>query len=159
MIAPMKENTEHIKKAIEAAQLEMKQVTEKLKDLQKYQQRLVQLTTFIEQGKLLIGEESEEVSSESIKDTLLKSTKPELLNLSIGDASEKPVYLKVVQIINEIGRPLNLTEMVEEFRKRQWKLSENNPREVLRNTLKTKPQIFMKTGQGEGGKVLYGLKK
>jgi hypothetical protein len=48
--------------------------------------------------------------------------------------------------------------MVEEFRKRNWKLSKDNPRQVLRNTLKAKPEIFSKNEQGMGKEVLYGLR-
>lgn len=155
MVAQPNQNQEHFRKAIEAAQRERNQLFEKLKDLQKIQQRLTQLDTFIEQGKLLAGIESFEGSSEPTP--LIERKRG--FGLLPPDDSEKPIYLKVMQLIKEAGKSLGLSEMAEEFRKRNWKLSEDNPRQVLRNTLKSKPQIFSTTEQGKGKEVLYGLKE
>jgi len=156
MVDQSHETKEHFRKAIDAAQHERDQLIEKLKDLEKIKQRLTQLDTFIEQGKLLLG-------IESLKAPL--GPMPHLIQRTRGfplftsDDSKKPIHLKAAQIIKEAGKPLGLSEMVEEFRKRNWKLSKDNARQVLRNTLKAKPEIFSKNEQGRGKEVLYGLKE
>jgi hypothetical protein len=154
MVAQSHGNQEHFRKAIDAAQHERNQLIEKLKDLEKIKQRLAQLDTFIEQGKLLVGIETIEVPSEPPP----QIEKRKGFGLIQLDGSKNPLYLKAVQLIKEAGRPLGLSEMVEEFRKRNWKLSKDNPRQVLRNTLKAKPEIFSKNEQGMGKEVLYGLR-
>jgi hypothetical protein len=139
-------------RAIESAQREMDQLSEKIKALEKYQQRYRKLEAFIGQGKVLV-EESIEPSQPSAHEKVIS------FGLTQPDSSEKPIYLKMVQILKEAGKPMTLAGMVEEFRKRNWKLSEKNPREVLRNTLKTKPHVFVRAGQGEGGQALYALRE
>lgn len=155
MVSKSNENQEHFRKAIELAQHERNQLIEELKELEKIKQRLTQLDTFIEQGKLLLGIKSLEGSSEPTPQIEQRKG----FGLLPIDDSAKPIYLKAVQIIKEAGRPMGLSEMTEEFRRRNWKLSEDNPRQVLRNTLKSKPQIFSTTEQGKGKEVLYGLKE
>lgn len=145
-------------RAIELAQQEANGIEEELKGLQERQKRLVQLNTFIEQGKLILGIESVD-APESIK-----STPPTPKRIGLGLIPEgvilekQPIHLKVAQIIREGGKSVNLSELVDEFRKRNWKLSKKNPRQVLRNTIKTNPELFSKKGIGPGGEAFYDLK-
>ena len=136
---PEQSNQEY-RKTIEVAQQEISQLAEKIKGLEKFQLRMRQLEALVGQAKIVVGE-----SIEPQEPT--PSDKAVSLSLSYPDNSEKPIYLKMVQIIKEAGEPLSLVDMVEEFRKREWKLSKKNPREVLRNTLKAKPHIFVKVGE------------
>lgn len=142
-------------RAIELAQQEANDLMEQLKKFQKLQQRLIQLSTFIEQGKLILGIES----LDTLKPTSSPGKKKGLGLIYPEDLEEQPIYLKVVQILRETGISMTLSDLAEEFRKRNWKLSKKNARQVLRNTMKAKPEMFLKKGLGEGGKVLYGLKE
>ena len=67
---------------------------------------------------------------------------------------EKPLLGGGIEILKEAGRPMHLSEIETEFRKRRWKLSETNGREVLRATFRKHiGTIFTKTKKGQ-----YGLK-
>lgn len=156
MVPKSIEAQEHFRKAIEAAEHERDQLAEELKGLEKIQERVAQLNAFIEQGKLLIGIETAQTISEPVRHLIVRTRG---YPSSTSDDSQKPIFLKAAKIIRESGRSLGLSEIVEEFRKRDWKLSEDNPRQVLRNTLKSKPQMFSTTEQGKGKEVLYGLKE
>jgi hypothetical protein len=52
-------------------------------------------------------------------------------------------WQKAVAIFQETNnRPMRLSELVKEFEKRGYQLSKDNPKEVMRGTMKAKPQIF-----------------
>ncbi|MFZ0050224.1 MAG: hypothetical protein WAK96_00475, partial [Desulfobaccales bacterium] len=106
--------------------------------------RLDQLEAFIAQGKALIGLSPASAVSASTSESA------QVLRLFKG----KPNSEKVRDLLKEFNRPMHIPEIVQEFRKRNWPLSSKNPREVLRNTLRGKPEIFTKTKGGA-----YGLKR
>jgi len=128
-----------IKKAIEAAEQERAQLIEKLKEMDKIKERLGQVEAFISQGKILIGQQPSEILSKKIEDTDVRS---------IRFLRKKPNYEKIVEIFKTTGRAMKLSEISNEFRARQWPLSEKNPLEILRTALKSKPLLFVKIGRG-----------
>jgi len=65
----------------------------------------------------------------------------------------KPITEGISEIFDEFKRSMNINEIVDEFRKRGWKLSENNPQEVIRSTLKRHPKLFRKVSRGNWKKI------
>jgi hypothetical protein len=137
------------KKAIEEAQQEREQLFVSLKDLQKIQQRLTELDIFIEKGKILFGLESSEESPKSsdIPASPVRN-KTRFTRHTPKEDSKKPIYLRIIDLLSETGKPMTLTEIAEEFHKRNWKLSKKNGREVLRGAFKKYPEMFLKDNQG-----------
>ncbi len=146
-------NPEIIKRAIEDAQQTYdelhKQLLAKLEEAEGIKDNLNKLEAFINPAKALlslaVGSETKAVESPPQTASLKPSTFIE----------EKPLLQGGIEILKEAGRPMHLSEIVDEFRKRRWKLSEKNGREVLRFTFKKHlGSIFMKTKTGQ-----YGLKE
>jgi hypothetical protein len=141
-------------KAIESAEEEKQQVLTKLKELDALKQRLLQLQTFIEQGKALLGLENTEDShggpSEPSQHTESSTVAPRVLRFSRGD-SEMPNHMRIAKVIEEVGRAMTLNELVEEFKKRNWKLSKDNPRQVLRSCFNQHPEMFSQEIRRNGG--------
>jgi len=67
----------------------------------------------------------------------------------------KPIAEGVSEIFDEFKRPMTINEIVKEFRKRGWKLSENNPQEVIRSTLKRNPKSFRKVDRSTWEKIQW----
>ena len=66
----------------------------------------------------------------------------------------KPIAGGISEIFDELKRPVDVKEIVAEFRKnRGWKLSQNHPSEVIREALKRRPNLFMKVGRGVWMKI------
>ncbi|HVN95936.1 MAG TPA: hypothetical protein VMT62_05870 [Syntrophorhabdaceae bacterium] len=62
----------------------------------------------------------------------------------MADTANSPNWNKAQTVFLENGnKPLKLSELETEFRKRNWPISEKNAREVLRATLNSKPSIFV----------------
>jgi len=66
---------------------------------------------------------------------------------------EKPIKEGISEIFDEFKRRMEVNEIVAEFRKRGWKLSENNPQEVIRSALKRNPSLFRKVSRGNWEKI------
>lgn len=147
----MENQTNHggYRKAIEDAEQEKQELIAKLKDLETIQQRLSRLEIFIEQGKFLLGIEAQETPKPLIPPA---KTKAEEL-LSLINEGKKPIHLRAMELMQEIGRPMEIEEIEEEFRKRNWKLSPNHGAEVLRRCFRGRPNVFSKNKKG-----LYSLK-
>jgi hypothetical protein len=67
--------------------------------------------------------------------------------------TEKPIKKGISEIFDEFHRPMHVNEIVVEFRKRGWKLSENHPQEVIRGALKRNPKLFKKVSRGNWDKI------
>jgi hypothetical protein len=120
--------------------LERDQLLEKLKEFEKIQGRIGQLEAFINQGKLLIGDEPERI------DTDKPETKAGRILRRLG---EKTNAEKIVEILKVTGRAMTVPEIVNEFKARNWQLGEKNRMQIIRNALKTKQgDLFEKVGIG-----------
>jgi flagellar motility protein MotE (MotC chaperone) len=135
----MTNNHDAIQRAIESAIKERDQLLEKLKEFDSIKERLDRLEVFINQGKLLIGEEPEKIDTQKSE-----STPRRILRLF----GEKTNPEKIMEILEASGRAMTVPEISNEFRARNWRLSEKNRMQILRNALKGKPEWFEKEGVG-----------
>ena len=128
-----------IRFAIESAQRERDKLLEKLKEFEKIKERLSQIEAFINQGRILIGDKPENIGMD----------KPESrAGRIIRFLGEKTNADKVIGILEASGRAMRVPEIANEFRVRNWPLSEKNGMQILRNVLKGKPDLFVKVGIG-----------
>lgn len=132
----------YYKKAIEAAEEEREQVILKLQELETHRKRLSQLESFIEKGKALLSQENVEDSRNGLSQEGL---------FFIKEDSQMPNYMRMAKVLQEVGRPMTLAELAEQFEKRNWKLSKNNPRGVLRGAFIQHPELFSKDIRKNGG--------
>lgn len=146
---------EYMVQVIEVAQKDLSHIMERLREFDQLNRERERLETLINFAKNFLGKTAQaEITSGEIE-------APEGgLGLEIP-LIEKPIVQGAMEIIREAGRPLTLREIQAGFRQRHWKLSEKNGREVLRFTLKKKPEIFiksMKKGKGPSS-GLYDLRE
>jgi hypothetical protein len=149
---------EIIKRAIEDAQRAYddlhKQLLAKLEEADDLKASLSKLEAFISPAKALLSPLGESSSGPDEVPTRTASLKPSSFVPSLP-LIEKPLLQGGIEILKEAGRPLHLTDIENEFRKRRWKLSVKNGREVLRATFRKHiGTIFIKTRKG-----LYDLKE
>lgn len=149
---------EIIKRAIEDAQRAYddlhKKLLAKLEEAADLKDSLSKLEAFINPAKALLGPLGESSSSPDEALTRTASLKPSSFVPPLP-LIEKPLLQGSQEILKEAGRPLHLSDIEAEFRKRRWKLSEKNGREVLRATFRKHiGTIFIKTRKG-----LYDLKE
>ncbi|MGA7562629.1 MAG: hypothetical protein WBW55_05445 [Desulfobaccales bacterium] len=124
----------------------------KLKEAEEIKDHLAKLEAFMASAKALlsIGGESQ-IGADNARAVSLKPSS------FVPPASliEKPLLRGGVEILQEAGRPMHLSEIVDEFRKRRWKLSEKNGKEVLRYSFRKHiGTIFVRTKTGQ-----YALKE
>lgn len=150
-------NTENIKRAIEDVQQVYDelhaQLLVKYKEADELKDRLAKLEAFINPAKALLGlgKESGAKADEALPKAASLQPSSFVPPLPL---IEKPLLQGGIEILKEIGRPMHLTDIVQEFRRRRWKLSEKNGKEVLRFTFRKHiGTIFVKTKKG-----LYDLK-
>lgn len=130
---------EEIQKAIQAAELRHESLLVKLKDYEKTKQELARLELFITSGKNLLG-------VDTIKGTA--ETLTHALSLPSGKAQTGTHKDRIIRILSDAGRALSLTEIATEYSKRNWTLSENNGREVLRGVIIRKKDAFKREIKG-----------
>jgi uncharacterized protein YihD (DUF1040 family) len=132
----MSEGLNNINMAIQQAQKEYDSLIEELKGYDKIKLKLSQLEAFITTGKTLLGND---VPS---KDNAKISTYPSLF----PDEQQPLTHLESVKkILSDAGTELSLSDLVDGYRKRKWKLSESNGREVLRGIMLRNSADFKKT--------------
>jgi hypothetical protein len=144
---------EYMVQVLEIAQEDLNQILERLKEFDQLNRERERLETLINFAKNYLGKTAQaEMPNGEIE-------APEGgLGLEIP-LIEKPIAQGAMEIIREAGHPLTLKEIQDGFRKRHWKLSEKNGREVLRFTLRKKPEIFIKSmKKGKGPSGLYDLR-
>jgi len=134
-----------IRGAIESALRERDQLLDKLKEFDRLKEQLGQIEAFINQGRLLLGDEPKNVDTH----------KSEAGGLAmVHFLREKTNPEKILEILKATGRAMTVPEIVNEFRNRNWQLSEKNRMQIIRNALKGKPDWFGKEGVG-----LWNLKE
>ena len=128
----MFDENDNIKKAIQLAEQERDSLLVTLTEYEKVKSRVSQLEVFINTGKNLLGTDGAISKNEST--TLFP------------DENLHPVTHEegVKKILTDAGRALSLSDLVVEYSKRNWKLSEKNGREVLRGVIWRKKDIFKK---------------
>lgn len=142
---------EETEKYIEVAQRDLERVMEKLRAYDALLRERDRLEALINYLKNFLSSKGITAVYGTISGTLQPVT---------GHAEgivfqEKPLLEGVIEILREIGRPMKLSEITNEFYRRYWKLSKRNGPEILRNTMKKKlNSIFVKVNQG-----VYDLKE
>jgi hypothetical protein len=144
---------EYMEQVLEVAQKDLNLILEKLKEFDKLNRERERLETLINFTRNYLGKTSQ-------AEVTIEIEAPEGgLGLEIP-LIEKPIVQGAQEIIREAGRPLTLKEIQAGFRQKHWKLSEKNGREVLRFTLRKKPEIFVKSLKKDKGVYgVYGLRE
>lgn len=120
-------------KAIEELQNEFDMKIQKVMELESIKKECEKIKSHIQQIKDWIADESEIDFSAGLEPSLPK---------------EVPVHKGLSWIFDDYGRQMKLKELVDAFRKKNWKLSKTNPEEVIRSSMKRHPELFRKVGRG-----------
>ena len=148
----MTEHNLHNAVRVNDLEVERDRLVEQLRDMEKIRTRITQLETIIKTWKDVIEEEQPENSQEKLF--------PTLSEVDSGISLNEVTHLKGICIIlKESGHPLTITEIECEFRKRNWKLSEQNGSAILRRILLTRIDLFTKRRADKGIAMYYSLKK
>lgn len=142
---------------MEEAKQESLDIGVKLLAMEKLQQRKTQLESLIAQCEALLDKPSQEPPTEFLfkppQTEPIKYIRPKKKN----DKSTN--WEKAKLILADTGnKPLTLSEFVEEFRKRGFKLSDDNPKAVVRAAMRSRPDIFAYKKQKDGDAYIYWLK-
>jgi hypothetical protein len=139
-------------------------VLEDLKsDLKKKDEQVLKLDAILrERNRIisLIHHIQEELGIEELQNThILLRTKIAATSTTseppLSIIMEKPIKKGISEIFDEVQRPMHVNEIVVEFHKRGWKLSENHPQEVIRGALKRNPKLFKKVSRGNWEKIRW----
>lgn len=133
-----------MRNAIQLAQEELDQLQAKLKEFEKIKQRIGDIKTFIEKGKILTGI-FESPGQSAIEPPMTE--RPRLIRRRF-DPEHKTVWERTRDLIKEFDRPMKVPEITKEFYARGWSLSENNGTEVIRTSMLNKPDVFCKLEDG-----------
>ncbi len=128
--------------AMDDARRESHTIGVKLSEMEKLQQRKAQLDTFITQCQLLLGDVGQDSQTKPLFD--MPSPEPRHAGVAVvDDISKAPNWEKARRIFIETNnKPMILSEMVKEFQKRGFSLSEKNTKQVVRMALKNRPDVF-----------------
>ncbi len=131
----------NIAAAMEDAKEESRAIALQLSEMERLQQRKAQLDSFIAQCQLLLGDTGKEPEGEALFDFPRTAT----ATVSAGNGTADTAnWMKARTILIERNnRPIRLSELVREFQARGFKLSEKNPKEVMRTTIRSKPNVFV----------------
>ena len=134
-------NQEILKRAIEEYQKAYddlhKQLLVKLAEADELKISLGKLEAFLNPAKALLSS-SVEPETKAILPSPPPPPPKSLIHVPPIILEEKPILQGGIEILKDTGRPMYLSEIEAEFRKRRWKLSEKNGREVLRFTFSKK---------------------
>jgi hypothetical protein len=132
-----------IKKAIQVAEQEYNSLLDSLKEYERIKLRLSQLEVFINTGKNLLGHDVTTINGVTIstKEPVMVRTRTLFPDENIQSANNVELIKK---ILTDTGRALTLADLVEEYNKRNWKLSEKNGTEVLRSIINREENVFKK---------------
>jgi hypothetical protein len=131
----MVEANSEFRRAIELAEQEHDRLLEELQEYEAKRIRIAQLETFISTGKSLFNIDASKSASHQL-------SMPEISSGS--SIIEKPLEIAVTEILTESNRALKISEIENEFRRRNWRLSEKNGKQVLRSLLLRKHDLFKK---------------
>jgi hypothetical protein len=130
---------------IESAEKELAKLQKELQRLESIQRRVSDLQISIDKARSGAGIAPESVVEHQIKPGFLHRIKG---NQGIDrDISTRPMHEKTRALILEFGRPMRDDEIAQEFRKRNWKLSEKSGVESLRVMFWKNKEIFKKVGE------------
>ena len=134
-------------KALDDLQHDLEEKTLKLVELERIRNECEELKSSIQQIQHLLGLDIPPVIVPCASGWLKGSS----ANLSV--ITLKPIAEGISEIFDEYKRSMNINEIVNEFRNRRWKLSQNNPQEVIRSTLTRHPKLFRKVSRGKWKKI------
>jgi hypothetical protein len=142
----VKQTQGSIRTAVEDAEAERNKLLEQLKKMEQIRQRISHLDVFIKRGKILLGDNQEQ---DEILEQPINNPPVTTANLNPNTTvDDRPLYQKVYDIMNESGKSWKISDLVLEFRRKGWNLSEKNGKQVLRNALKLKQKLFQKDNDG-----------
>lgn len=135
-------NKANVMAAMEDARKESHDIGQKLIDMNDLVERKRQLDEFISQCQVILG--LQESARQQGKYSPVKIQMPMFeAQGTVRSSDNIKNWQKAVAIFQETNnRPMRLSELVKEFEKRGYQLSKDNPKEVMRGTMKAKPQIF-----------------
>lgn len=143
----MSDKANDISRAIQQAQQRYDDLAEELKQYEKIKSEMSQLEVFIKAGKVILGVENKTEGKHEIN-------KP--AELFPNENIQPETHLQSIKkILATAQQELSLADLEEEYRKRGWKLSEPNGREVLRGVVLRNHKHFTKTFHGNV--AYYGL--
>ena len=141
-----------IAKAIKGAEQELSSLNERIKEYEEIRLRMIQMETFLKAARAVVG-----VTDQVGETALSPVTEPFPGTNEEINIAEKTHLKSIIEILKEVNKPLSLSGLVEEFKKRNWKISEKNGRQVLRASILRRPNMFNKSIQGMT--AYYELKK
>ncbi len=137
-----------IKTAIESAMRERDQLLDQLKGLDKIKEQLGQIEAFINQGRLILGEDFTKSDIESPLQAFAETASGQVSEI-FKSLPGKTNAEKIAEVLKATGRAMSVPKIVTEFRARKWQLGEKNRMQIIRNTLKSKEGVlFKKVGIG-----------
>lgn len=144
----VEENTrQSLLKALEDLQHDLDEKTLRLVELEKIRNQCEEIKSLIHQIKRQLGLDIPKIEVPCASGLIIGSQ----AHLSL--ITLKPIAEGISEIFDEYKRSMNINEIVKEFRTRRWKLSENNPQEVIRSTLTRHPKLFRKVSRGNWKKI------
>lgn len=139
--------------AIEDLQRDLKKKSEKIEELEVIRNECEDIKFLIQQIREKLG--LEEPNGKHILFTTAIAAQSATSQPELSIIVEKPIKEGISEIFDEFKtrNRMDVNEIVAEFRKRGWKLSKNNPQEVIRGALKRHPNLFRKVSRGNWMKI------
>jgi hypothetical protein len=105
--------------------------------------KLSELDAFIAHGEMLLNRNSEGKQTDLLLAIPQKKGKKTSQPRKTRKTKKDAVWVRARTVLKETGNvPMRVSDMLQEFRKRNWDVSEKNGKEVLRYSLKHKPTVF-----------------
>lgn len=149
----MAEHNLHNAVQVKELELERDRLVEQLKGMEKIRTRIAQLETIIKTWKDVIEAEQPQSPQEKLF--------PEIPRRDSLEASliEMPHNERITLILKENGHLMSINEIASEYRKRHWKLSEENASAILGRILRKRTDLFIRQTGEKGLTAYYGLKE
>lgn len=141
---------QNLLKVLEDLEKDLSKKNDQLSELEVIRSERDRIASLIHHIKQELGL-LEQPTRHLLKTEYLVTSETSQAELSI--ITEIPLKEGISEIFDDINRPMEVNEIVTEFRKRQWKLSENNPQQVVRDALKRNPKLFRKVSRGIWEKI------
>lgn len=139
---------QNLLKVLADLERDLKKINDELSELEALRRQRDRIASLIRhiQAELGIGAPTCDITSREGELVLGGETEVRFI-------SPKPIAEGMAEIFDEYHRSMDVKEIVDEFRQRGWKLSENNPQEVLRSTLTRHPKLFRKVSRAKWQKI------
>jgi hypothetical protein len=139
-----KTTRENLVKGLDSLRRELSKRSEKLKELETLKAEFEQISFQIKQIETFLGMESPAAPNDDKPKPLIGVAQP-ISHLIL----EVPIKRGIDEIYKQSNRRrLSISALVNGFREKGWKLSEKNPKEVIRSCLKRNPKEYRKVGRG-----------